>query len=104
MNKPLLALICVLMGALQAWDSGVLAAGATIQVMVGVAILIPVVAWLASPSYGTHATAVAASFVLLTIARVAAPVPLPTLHLIAFIPAVVIFFSRAMTAPSPAQR
>ena len=104
MNKTLLAVISVVMGLLQAWDSGVLAAGPAIQLLVAVSILIPVIAWFASSSYGVHAAAVAAAFVLLTIARIAAPVPLPTLHMIAFIPAIVIFFSRATLEASPARR
>jgi hypothetical protein len=37
---------------------------------------------------------VAASFILLTIARVISPIPLPTLHIIAFIPAILIFLTK----------
>lgn len=98
LNKWIVVAICVVMGALQAWDSGVLRASPGIQALVAAAILSPVVAFVATNSYGVHALAVAVSFVLLTIARVASPVPLPTLHIVAFIPAVVIFFSKAVAS------
>ena len=96
LNKSIVVAICVVMGALQAWDSGVLTASAGIQGLVAAAILSPVVAFVVTNSYGVHALAVAASFALLTIARVVSPVPLPTLHIVAFIPAVVIFFSKVV--------
>lgn len=96
LNKWVLVVICVVMGALQAWDSGVLGASPGIQALVAAAILSPVVALIATNSYGVHALAVAVSFVLLTIARVVSAVPLPTLHIVAFIPAVVIFFSKTV--------
>lgn len=95
-TKWIVAGICVVMGVLQAWDSGVLGAGAGIQALVGVAIALPVVALLSTDRYGIHALAVAASFVLLTVARIVSPVALPTLHIVAFIPAVVIFFSKVI--------
>lgn len=98
LNKWVLVVICVVMGALQAWDSGVLGASPGIQALVAAAILSPVVALIATNSYGVHALAVAVSFVLLTIARVVSAVPLPTLHIVAFIPAVVIFFSRLVAS------
>lgn len=98
LNKWVLAVICVGTGALQAWDSGVLGAPVGIQVLVAVALLVPVLALLGTNSYGIQALAVASAFVLLTMARVLAPHPLPTLHIVAFIPAIVIFFSRAIAS------
>jgi hypothetical protein len=94
LNRWVIIAISVVMGALQAWDSGVLGAGTVVQLLVGTAIALPVVALLATNSYGMHALAVAGAFVLLTIARVLSPVSLPTLVLVAFIPAVLIFFSQ----------
>ena len=49
-----------------------------------------------TPSYPRQALAVAVAFVLLTIARMASPVSLPTLHIIAFVPAMLIFFTHAV--------
>ena len=103
LNRWVIIAISVVMGALQAWDSGVLAAGTLTQLLVGTAIALPVIALLATNSYGMHALAVAGAFVVLTIARVMSPVGLPTLHLVAFIPAVLIFFSK-VTQVSAAAR
>ena len=90
----------VVLGVLQAWDSGVLRAGWPIQILVALAIAAPPLAFVVTSEYGLQAAAIAAAFVLLTIARVIAPVPLPTLHLIAFIPAVVLFFMKATPSPT----
>jgi len=90
----------VVLGVLQAWDSGVLRAGWPIQILVALAIAAPSLTLVLTSEYGLQAAAVAAAFVLLTIARVVAPVPLPTLHIIAFIPAVVLFFVKATPPPA----
>ena len=92
-NRWAWAAIGLAIGALQAWDSGVLGATASIQALVGVALLLPAAAFLATESYGIRALAVAAAFALLTVARLTSSIPLPTLHIVAFIPAVLIFFS-----------
>ena len=100
-NKWLWAGICLVMGGLQAWDSGVLRAAAAIQALVAIALLLPVVTLLVTERYELRAAAVAAAFALLTIARVVSSVPLPTLHIVAFIPAVLIFFSKVVTDRVP---
>ena len=98
LNKWTWAVICVVLGGLQAWDSGVLRAEGTIQALVAIAIVLPVAALLSTASYGVRAAAVAGAFVLLTVARMASSVPLPTLHIVAFVPAVLIFFSKLVTS------
>ena len=103
LNKWACAAICVTLGAVQAWDSGVLQADAAIQALVAAAIVLPVVGLLATESYGMRALTVAGAFVLLTIARMTASVSLPTLHLVALIPAVLIFFSH-LAASRPQAR
>lgn len=100
-NKWLWAGICLVLGAGQAWDSGVLRAAAGIQVLVAIALLVPVAALLMTERYDLRAASVAAAFALLTIARVVSSVPLPTLHIVAFIPAVLIFFSKVVTDRVP---
>ena len=97
-NRWLWAAICVVMGGLQAWDSGTLRAPGLIQAIVALAIAVPAVTVVTTPSYSRQALSVTAAFVLLTVARIASPVSLPTLHIIAFIPAVLIFFSHAVEA------
>ena len=95
-NRWLWTAIIVVMGSLQAWDSGTLRAPGLIQALVALAIAIPAVAVVTTPSYPRHVLAVAVAFVLLTIARMTSPISLPTLHLIAFVPAVLIFFTHAV--------
>ena len=88
------AALIVVLCALQAWDSGVLRAPRMIQALVALAIVTPPVVLLLTKEYGVQALTVAASFILLTIARVMSPSPLPTLHIIAFIPAILIFLTK----------
>ena len=95
-NKWLWASICVVMGGLQAWDSGTLGAPEIIQLMVALSIALPAITVIATSNYGIQAVSVGGAFILLTVARMMSPVPLPTLHIIAFIPAVLIFFSHAV--------
>lgn len=92
-NRWLWAGVCVAMGVLQAWDSGTLRAPAGIQALVALAIAIPVLTIVMTASYPWHALSVGAAFVVLTVARIISPISLPTLHIVAFIPAVIIFFS-----------
>jgi hypothetical protein len=86
----------VILGCLQAWDSGVLRAGGAVQVLVALAIVVPPFALARSTHYGVQAAAVFVSFVLLTAARIVAPMPLNTLHLIAFMAALLIFGSKVL--------
>lgn len=98
LNKWSCAAICLAMGGLQAWDSGIGRAEGIMQGLVVVAILLPVIALLLTERYGIRAAAVAAAFVLLTAVRAMSSVPLPTLHIVAFIPGVLIFFSKVVSA------
>jgi hypothetical protein len=88
------AAVIVAVCSLQAWDSGVLRAPGLIQSLVACAIVLPAVALVLTKNYGLQASTVASSFILLTFARMLSPSPLPTLHIIAFIPAVLIFFTK----------
>jgi hypothetical protein len=96
LNKWIVVVVAVGMGSVQAWDSGTLQAPVWVQGMIGLAILAPAVAVVATDHFGWHAAAVALAFVLLTVARLLAPVPLPTLGLVAFFPAMIIFLSKAI--------
>jgi hypothetical protein len=93
-NRAWLAGVCVAIGLLQAWDSGVLGAAPWIQVLVAVAVVVPPLSWGTRRPFAAQALAVVAAFVLLTIARFASAVPLPTLHLAAFPPALLVFVLR----------
>ena len=95
-NRFWLASACLVVGVLQAWDSGVLGAAPWIQVLVAAAVVPPPLVWGTRMPFGAQAFAVAAAFVLLTIARLGSAVPLPTLHLAAFPPAVLVFVLRGL--------
>jgi hypothetical protein len=88
--------IVVAVGVLQGWDSGVFQSTAIVHTLVGLAIAAPAGSFLLTNNRGVQAITVAAAFVLLTIARMLAPTPLPTLHLIAFVPALIVVFSSAL--------
>ena len=95
-NRWLWAAIIVVMGALQAWDSGILRAPGVIQGLVAIAIAVPAVTVVTTAKYGLQALSVLTAFAVLTVARLASPVTLPTLHIVAFIPAVLIFFGHVV--------
>ena len=95
-NRSWLTAACVVIGLLQAWDSGVLGAAAWIQVLVAIAVVAPALAWGTRMPFAVQALAVAGAFVLLTIARAGSAVPLPTLHLAAFPPALLVFVLRGL--------
>ena len=102
-NRWVWAGICVVIGALQAWDSGVLTAPAGIQAIVALAIAVPAATVVMTPNYGRQAVSIAAAFALLTVARMASPIALPTLHIVAFVPAVLVFFSHLVRGPATRQ-
>jgi hypothetical protein len=67
-----------------------------VQALVAFAIAVPPLALARTTDYRMQAAAVLVSFVLLTAARIMAPVPLNTLHLIAFMAALLIFGSKVL--------
>ena len=77
-----LAVIIFVMGNLQAWDSDVPQAGLLIVFLVSLAIALPPVALLAplEPTYFLGAFAL--SFILVIVARLISPIPLPGLFLV----------------------
>ena len=82
-----LALIIFVMGSLQAWDSEVPAAGLLIVFLVSLAIALPPVALLVLLKQIHYLGALAVSFILLILARLISPVPLPGLFIL-LVPAV----------------
>ena len=81
------AILIFVMGSLQAWDSDVPAAGLLIVFLVSLAIALPPVALLV-PLERTHFLgAFALSFILLILARLISPIPLPGLFIV-LVPAV----------------
>jgi hypothetical protein len=96
LSRWVVAGLIVLFGGLQAWDSGVLAAGPLVQLLAGTGIAIPATAALLSASSLGTVAAVIASAVLEIAARVVSPVPLPELLLVSVIAALLLFVPAAV--------
>jgi hypothetical protein len=82
-----LALIIFVLGELQAWDSGVPGAGVLVVFLVSLAIALPPVALLLPLTQTYFLGAFGLSFLLLLVARMISPVPLPGLFIV-LVPAV----------------
>lgn len=87
MTKPvtmraILAVISFVLGSLQAWDSDVPDAGLLIVFLVSLAISLPPVALLVPLETPIYLGTFAYSLILLVIARVISPTPLPGLFLV----------------------
>jgi hypothetical protein len=82
------ALLSVVVGLLQAWDSGAFGAGPLVMSLTVVGIAIASLAIAATTNQTGRLVALASAFVLLTFARLASPASLNTLHLSLFMPAI----------------
>jgi hypothetical protein len=82
------ALLSAVIGLLQAWDSGAFGAGPLVLSLTVVGIAIVSLAIAATTNQTVRFIALASAFVLLTLARAAAPFSLNTLHLSLFVPAI----------------
>lgn len=76
------ALLMIVLGNLQAWDSDVHSGGLWVVLLVSLAIGLPAVAVLVPLQQIALISAIGISFILLVIARRISPVPLPELFLI----------------------
>ena len=86
-TRAALAVVIFVMGNLQAWDSGVPEAGLLIVFLVSLAIALPAVALLVPVEQAYFLGAFALSFILLIVARLISPIPLPGLFIV-LVPAV----------------
>jgi hypothetical protein len=89
-TRMVLAVLSGTIGVLQVWDSGTFGAGAPVVALALAGVGIPSAAIAATSNPGVRFVALAAGFVLLTIARMMAPFSLNTLHLALFVPAIYI--------------
>jgi len=86
-TRACLAIIIFVMGNLQAWDSDVPEAGLLIVFLVSLAIALPAVALLVPLEQTYFLGAFALSFILVIVARLISPIPLPGLFIV-LVPAV----------------
>ena len=83
--------LSLLVGLLQAWDSGAFGTGVPVVALTLAGIGIPAAA-IAVTNQNVRFASLAAGFLLLTIARMISPVSLNTLHLALFVPAIYMFW------------
>ena len=86
-TRTILAITIFVLGSLQAWDSDVPSAGLLIVALVSLAIALPPVALLAPLEQRYFLGAFVLSFLLLILARLISPIPLPGLFIV-LVPAV----------------
>jgi hypothetical protein len=89
-SRTLVAVGSLLVGFLQAWDSGALQAGPAAQALIVIGILMPVAAILAPVAQGVRIASIVCAALVLFWARTIAPIPLNALHLALFAPALYI--------------
>jgi hypothetical protein len=89
-SRTLVAVGSLLVGLLQAWDSGALQAGAAAQLLIVVGTGLPVVAIVAPVGQGVRIGSLIVAALILVWARMVAPMPLNALHLALFAPALYI--------------
>ena len=90
-SRTLVAVGSLLVGLLQAWDSGALQAGLAAQGLIVLGILMPVAAIVAPVAQGVRMASLVCAALILVWARMIAPISLNTLHLALFAPALYIF-------------
>ena len=91
-NRVLWAGVMLAVGVLQAWDSNALQAGSFLGAIVALGILTPSMAIAATTDRPVRIAALLVGAILLTWARMRAPVTLNTLHLAIFPAAIYILF------------
>jgi hypothetical protein len=91
-NRLLWALLTVIVGGLQALDSGALQAGPGAQVLIVLGMAAPALALALTRKWEVWLTALIAGAALLVWARVISLVPLNALHIGAMVPAMYVLF------------
>ena len=97
------AVLSVVVGLLQVWDSGAFGAGLMVGALALSGITVVAAAIGISANHAFRLTALVAGFALLTAARVMAPSSLNTLHLALFVPAVYLLVAFRWFEPEPAR-
>jgi hypothetical protein len=91
-NRMVWVLLTVLVGGLQALDSGTLRAGSGAQALIVLGIAAPAVALALTDRWAVWVTALVVGAGLLVWARVISPVSLNTLHIGLLVPAMYVLF------------
>jgi hypothetical protein len=99
-NTGLWATVAVLIGVLQAWDSGLFAVPFNLSALALCAIAASAAVIGLPVAQGVRLVTLIAAAIGLTVVRLAAPVPLNTLHLALFVPAIYILFVNRWAQPA----
>jgi hypothetical protein len=91
-NRVVWVVLSLVVGVLQAWDSGALQAGAPAQALIALGLAAPALALAATDKWPAWVAALVAGAVLLTVARATSIVSLNALHIALMVPAIYIFF------------
>lgn len=91
-SRGIWAGLAVLVGVLQAWDSGTFGLSFPLQALALGAIVAPAAAIALPTGQGVRLGTLIVAAILLTLVRMAAPMPLNTLHLALFVPAIYVLF------------
>jgi hypothetical protein len=88
LHRRLVAVLVLGLGILQAFDSGIRHAPASVLVLVGAGLVLPALAFWLSARPLVHLCAAGTFLVITVVARVISPSPLPELALAAWFPAI----------------
>ena len=91
-NRTFWAVLSMVVGGLQAWDSGVLTAGRSVQMLVGAGLLLSALSLVASDRWDVWTICLVIGAILLAWARWISPVTLNAVHLGLFVPAIYVLF------------
>ena len=100
-NRLMWAALTVIVGGLQAIDSGAFQAGSAAQRLIGLGIALPALALVLTGKWNVWVAALIAGAGLLVWARVISLVPLNALHIGALVPGMYIFFVCRLEKPIP---
>ena len=100
-NRLMWAALTVIVGGLQALDSGALRAGSSAQGLIALGIALPALALVMTGTWNVWVAALIAGAGLLVWARVISLVSLNALHIGALVPGMYIFFVCRLEKPIP---
>jgi hypothetical protein len=103
-NRMLWAVLSVVFGGLQAWDSGILQAGSTAAWLVGIGVLLPAIALATTANWTAWIAALVAGAVLLVAGRMSSSVSLNAVHIGLLVPAMYVLFVHRLEGRLHAQR
>lgn len=102
-SRTLVAVASLLVGFLQAWDSGALLAGPAAQLLIAIGVALGPLAIVSPVGHGVKMLMLVAAALILMWARMIAPVSLNGLHLGLFVPALYLFFVSRIEHTLPRQ-